>query len=87
MLASAADGPAITPPAAPQPATAPGTPTNFGVTLQPNDAVRLAWGAGNAAANSGAVCVIARNQPTQSSFVCRLDSVGFSELAQVWFAR
>lgn len=64
----------IPPPAAPQPATAPGTPTNFQVTLQPTGAVTLSWDAENAAASSGAVFVISRKLPTQAAFT----TLGFS---------
>jgi hypothetical protein len=53
----------IPPPAAPTPATPPGKPTGFLVTLEPTGAVSLSWDAENAAASSGGFFTISRKLP------------------------
>lgn len=56
------------PPAPPQPATAPGKPTNISVTLLPSGAVQVFWEAENASSLSGGFFNVSRKLPGQATF-------------------
>jgi len=58
----------IPPPATPVPASAPGKPENFLVTLEPSGAITLTWDAANSAAGTGAFFNISRKLPGQTAF-------------------
>ncbi|HMN40835.1 MAG TPA: hypothetical protein PKE29_08300 [Phycisphaerales bacterium] len=59
----------IPPPAAPQPAPAPGQPTNITVGLESSGAITLRWKATNAAANAGTFFSIVRKLSGESMFM------------------
>jgi hypothetical protein len=56
-------------PAAPTPLPAPGKPTDFTVTLNPDGSVNLSWMASESAASTGAFFSVSRKLPGMSSFV------------------
>ncbi len=58
----------VPPPAAPTPAAAPGKPTDFAVSLEPDGSVTLTWGASDSAASLGAFFTISRKLPGQAMF-------------------
>ncbi|XVJ60188.1 MAG: hypothetical protein HEQ23_12640 [Tepidisphaera sp.] len=58
----------IPPPATPVPASAPGKPTNIGITLLPTGAITLAWDADNATASTGGFFSVLRKLPGQAAF-------------------
>ena len=59
----------IPPPAAPTPAPAPGKPSDFNVSLEPDGSVTLSWSATDSAASGGAFFMISRRLPGQTGFV------------------
>ncbi len=58
----------IPPPATPVPAQAPGKPSNFNITLQPDGSISLTWDATDSSASSGAFFNIMRKLPGQAAF-------------------
>lgn len=55
-------------PAAPVPMPAPGKPTDFAVTLNPDGSVNLSWMSTDSAASSGAFFSVGRKLPGQTAF-------------------
>lgn len=55
-------------PAAPTPKPAPGKPTNFAITLEPDGSVTLSWDAADSTASTGAFFTVSRKLPGQAGF-------------------
>lgn len=58
----------IPPPAAPSPVPAPGKPSDFNVSLEPDGSVTLSWMATDSAASGGAFFMVSRKLPGQTAF-------------------